>query len=100
MNIPKIIRVNVNLDKIDAKFIVQGKKGRYVNLALVNTPDSPYGNDYMVSQDLPKEARENGERGAIIGNAQAWSLTEGTPAVKQQKEEPTGNAEGGTDLPF
>lgn len=98
--LPKIVRVNVNLDKIDEKFIVKGKKGRYVNLALINTPDSQYGNDYMVSQDLPKEARDAGERGAIVGNAQAWNLGEGTPATKLNKAEGRPAADDGGDLPF
>lgn len=101
MSIPKIIRVSINLDKIDETHVVKGKKGRYLNVALVNTPQSPYGNDYMVSQDLPKEARENGERGEILGNAQAWNLGEGTPATKVDKTDaPAGNKAGGADLPF
>ena len=98
MPIPKIIRVNINLDKIDEKHIVKGKKGRYLNVALINTPDSPYGNDYMASQDLPKEAREAGERGQILGNAQAWNLGEGTPATKQ--DAPATAKPANDDLPF
>ncbi len=100
MAIPKIVRVSINLDKIDEKYIVNGKKGRYLNVALINTPDSPYGNDYMASQDLPKEARENGERGQILGNAQAWNLGEGTPATKQDTAPKGGGAAKGDDLPF
>ena len=100
MAIPKIVRVSINLDKIDEKFVVKGKKGRYLNVALINTPDSPYGNDYMASQDLTKEAREAGERGAILGNAQAWNLGEGTPATKQDAQPKGGAAAKGDDLPF
>ena len=38
-------------------------------LYLYPTPDDQYGNDFRVTQDVSKEAREAGVRGAILGNA-------------------------------
>lgn len=104
MAIPKIIRVQINVDAIEKKYLYKGKKGTYLNVALVNTPDSLYGQDYMATQDLPKEAREAGERGPILGNASALFLGDGKPAPKQ---EGNGHANGAAaeddkvkDLPF
>lgn len=103
MTIPKIIRVQINVDAIDKKHLYKGKKGTYLNVALVNTPDSNYGQDYMVTQDLPKEARDAGERGPILGNASALFLADGTPAKKEDNQEQTvAPVDGGKsdDLPF
>ncbi len=104
MPIPKILRVQVNVDAIDKKHLYKGKKGTYLNLALVNTPDSQYGQDYMVTQDISKEARDAGERGPILGNASALFLEDGRPAAKQDgqasKSAPVENEKSGTDLPF
>ncbi|HBC03797.1 MAG TPA: hypothetical protein DC015_06305 [Aequorivita sp.] len=83
MNIPRIIRVQINVDAIEKKHLYKGKKGTYLNLGLVNTPESEYGQDYMVTQDISKEARDAGERGPILGNGNALFLSDGTPAKKQ-----------------
>ena len=56
------ISINVNIDKIDKKRFFEGKKGRYMDLVLFETPDSEYG-DYMV-----KQRGEKGERMPILGN--------------------------------
>jgi hypothetical protein len=83
-SLPKTISVSVNLSKIDPQFISQGKDGaKYLNLRLLHTPDSQYGNDYMVSQDLDKASRETAKASGdwpktpILGNGKVFS---GRPA--------------------
>jgi hypothetical protein len=68
---PEIISASLNIAKIDKAHIFDGKKGRYLNIALLPNKDGQdqYGNDYMVVQSVSKEARERGERGPILGNA-------------------------------
>lgn len=103
MAIPKILRVQINVDAIDKKHLYKGKKGTYLNVALVNTPDSQYGQDYMVTQDIPKEARDAGERGPILGNASALFLEDGVPAKKEGNTEMTAapvEGDKSDDLPF
>ena len=39
-----------------------------MNCVFIETPDSEYS-DYMIVQEVSKEEREAGQRGAIIGNA-------------------------------
>lgn len=55
--------MNVNVDKIDKKRFFEGKKGRYLDLVLFETPESEYG-DYMV-----KQRGDKGEKMPILGNA-------------------------------
>jgi len=64
-----MITISINLDKIEDKHIYIGKKGRYLNLTVLeNDYRDDYGNDYMVAQGVSKEARDKGERGPILGN--------------------------------
>ena len=57
--------------KIDVKKLVkssfyQGEKGLYATLTIVPTPNTQYGDDYMVTQYIGKKAE--GERDPIVGN--------------------------------
>lgn len=79
-SLPKTISVSINLSKIDPQYIVEGKEGaKYINLRLVNTPNSEYGHDFMVTQDLDKTSREaakasgNWPKTPILGNGKAYS---------------------------
>ncbi len=65
-----MISININVTKIDKTAIVTGEKGKYLSLTLHDNKDGPdqYGNNGFVTQDLGKERRLAGERGAILGN--------------------------------
>ncbi len=56
------ISLNINIDKVDKKKFFEGKKGRYLDLVLFETPESEYG-DYLVKQRGDKD-----ERMPILGN--------------------------------
>ncbi len=60
------ISVSINVSNIDKSKLYQGKKGQYLNLTLIEKK-TDFG-DYMVVQDVSKEEREAGVRGAILGN--------------------------------
>lgn len=96
-HIPQAINGSINLDMIDKSQIIQGKKGRYLPIRLVNTPDSPYGHDYFIAQDIPKELREQGLRGPILGNGVAYGAGEGKKSKKEDRPETIGSND---DLPF
>jgi hypothetical protein len=64
------ISLNINIDKVDKKRFFEGKKGRYLDLVLFETPDSEYG-DYMV-----KQRGDKGERMPILGNAKYFKPKE------------------------
>lgn len=65
-----MITVRINVVKIDKEKLFAGKNGaKYLDLVLIETKNSPYGDDYMVVQSATKEERAAGKRGAILGNA-------------------------------
>lgn len=77
-----MITLSVDVTKLDKTAFYKGKKGTYVNLTLIDTPDSEYGHSHMVVQDLGKERREAGEKGPILGNAKTFQSTSGSGAKK------------------
>jgi len=63
----RLIAVSVDVSKIDKTKLHRGQKGVYLDVILMPRDDQ-YGNHYMAVQSLPKEDRDRGERGAILGN--------------------------------
>jgi hypothetical protein len=69
-----MITGSIDVSKIDKSKLVEGKNGaKYLNIALIDTPNSEYGNSHMIVQSLPKEEREAGAKGEILGNTKDWS---------------------------
>ena len=105
MTIPSNVSISIDLNKIDEQYIINGKNGaRYIDLKLVNTPDSQYGNDYFVSQQLPKAVRDevkaNGgdyPKTPILGNAKAWGVLDGKTAGKPEAAKSESND---SEMPF
>lgn len=63
------IKLKIDVTKLDKSAFFHGKNGAvYVDLVMWETPDSQYGDDYRVNQDMPKERRDAGEKGKIVGN--------------------------------
>jgi hypothetical protein len=73
------ITVSINVTKILKQYLHEGKNGKYLNLAIFENRDGPgkYGDTHYVIQDIPKEARDRGEKGPIIGNCK---MDAGSPA--------------------
>lgn len=65
-----IIRAKIDVTKIDKSKIFVGAKGKYIDISLLENRNGPdeFDNDFMVVQDIGKEARERGEKGPILGN--------------------------------
>ncbi len=64
-----MIAVKINVMKVDKTKLFPGKNGaQYLDLILMESRDSAYGDDYMVVQGLTKEDRDKGLKGAILGN--------------------------------
>jgi hypothetical protein len=55
------------LEITNAKLFAGKNGARYLDLTLWETPGGQYG-DWRITQDLGKEARASGEKGAILGN--------------------------------
>jgi hypothetical protein len=95
---PNLIKSNIDLAKIHGAKVVkkdadiwlkltdsklfEGKNGAlYLDLAQFETTNDQYGNDWRISQDLPKELRDAGvERGPILGNGKNKAYGSSAPA--------------------
>ena len=77
--------------ELSACQLYEGKTGAlYLDFALFPTPDSQYGDDYRITQDMPKALRDAGVRGPIIGNAKNKEIGGyGAPAPRPQPETST-----------
>lgn len=74
----KIIRLKIDVTKIDKSKLYKGDKGTYLSCTLLlNDATDNYGNNGMIVQDTTKEEREAGNKGAILGNCK--TVTGSTP---------------------
>jgi hypothetical protein len=100
------IKLKIDVTKIDKAALYKGAKGTYLDAVAWPSPDSQYGDDYRIVQDLGKEARDAGKKGAIIGNAKLMEAKrdnqggQRTAAPAQQTPEPAPGDEADGDLPF
>mgnify|MGYP003337561799 CR=1 FL=1 len=95
-----IQRIRIDVTKVNKEAIFVGKKGKYVDLAVWDSPKD-FGErktDGFVTQELPKAMREAGQKGEILGN---WEYTE---ARKSPAPTPPKNNQGADvaddDIPF
>jgi hypothetical protein len=104
--LPKAITASIDVSKIDKSMLIPGKtpgKGPFLNIKLQNTPNSPYGDDYLVKQTGPKQADGRREETDPLGNARAWDLGGGQSSREQSAGEPEPQDLGprsSDDLPF
>ena len=87
-----IIRVKLDVMKIDKSAIHHGEKGKYIDITLLGNRDGEdrFGNHYMVVQDLGQTRREAGEKGPILGNGKIVGQKQAqqpNPAVVAQAEQ-------------
>jgi len=68
MNKPSKIKINVL--KILKEHLFKGQKGTYLDCAIWPNKNGTgeYGDTHYITQEISKEARDRGERGAIIGS--------------------------------
>lgn len=82
MSVDKILALKINVSNIDKSKLFVGEKGVYLDATLLyrDVPDQ-YGNNGMIVQQVSKEQRLAGEKGAILGNAKV--IEGGQSAVPQ-----------------
>jgi len=97
-----IIKLNIDVTKIDKKRLFKGKKGTYANFTvLLRDETDQYGNDGMIVEDITAEERESGNKGTILGNARIVQ-TQNKPDTKRDGRAHTEihvDADG-DDIPF
>jgi len=88
------ISININVDKVDKERFFSGKKGRYLDLVLFETPDSDYG-DYMV-----KQRGEKGEKMPILGNGKYFKPKNGKSKSKSEDDDSGDKGSGKSKDPW
>lgn len=64
-----IISGKIDVTKIDKSKLYKGIKGTYLDVVIrLNDENDQYGNRGMITQGVTQEERQNGIRGAILGN--------------------------------
>lgn len=92
-----IIKVKLDVSKIDKAKLFKGEKGIYLDATILLKEDQPadgYGNHGMIVQDVTKEEREAGNKGPILGNVKIMG-----GAKKPEEVKPATEADV-KDLPF
>lgn len=79
------IRAKINLSKLDKTAFFEGNSGKFLDIVLWETENDKYGNDWKVVQDLPRERRDAGEKGAIVGNGKNFGKTAKQPTGEARR---------------
>lgn len=80
------VSLNIDVTKIDKSKLVAGQKGTYLNAQVfVSDETDQYGNNGMIVQSVTKEEREQGIKGAILGNCKIFWTDGGQPQQPQQQ---------------
>lgn len=106
-----MIAIKLDVTKIPRERIFVGKKGKYLDLRLVENKNGTddYGNDGFVAVDIPKAERDAGGKGEIVGNwknigqkpAPTPAPQRQTPAPAQRKPvDPDLDAPEESEIPF
>ena len=77
------LNIKIDVTKILKEHLFPGKNGaKYLDLTVWENRDGvdSYGNSHMVVQSLPRELRDAGQKGPILGNGKTF----GYPAAAQQ----------------
>jgi hypothetical protein len=103
MAAPIIKTEQLNVSKINKDALYKGAKGTYLSLAFFAMEKTfPDGNkvDGYIVQDIPKEMRDAGVKGEILGN---WKYTESKVAPPKNRPRPPADPDldaAPDDIPF
>ena len=103
-----IIRLKIDVTKIDKSALFSGAKGTYLDATLfLDDNKDQWGNNGSIRQDLGKERRAKGEKGAILGNAKIIKMDLGeqeqqpAPQPKRQlTSKPMPEGDDYSEIPF
>ena len=104
-----MIKLKIDVTKIDKSRLFVGAKGTYLDLALFENKDGKgeYGDDGFIVQEVTKEKREAGIKGPIIGNWRHFevkgrdvSAQEATRKSEKRVTNETQPDEDCSDVPF
>jgi hypothetical protein len=85
------VSFKIDVTKIDKARLFVGQKGKYLDATVFIDLDEldQYGNSGMITQDVSKEEKQAGTKGAILGNSKVFWRDEGQAP---QASKPQGNS--------
>jgi hypothetical protein len=96
-----IIKLNIDVTKIDKARLHKGAKGTYANFTvLLRDETDQYGNDGMIIEDVTKEERESGKKGTILGNAKIIGKPQAQQQSKPAAKDDKWTDDATDDIPF
>lgn len=86
------VNLKINVSMIEKARLFAGAKGKYLDATVFIDIDQKdqYENNGMITQDVSKEEKEAGTRGAILGNCKVFWNDGGQAPQQQQAQQPTG----------
>lgn len=101
---PELIAIKIDTKAILKEHLFTAQSGKvYLDALLIPSKDSKYGDSHFIVQSLPKELREGGQRGPIIGNAKIMKQKPKDGDQSQRaRESAAANAKAAADddMPF
>jgi hypothetical protein len=103
---PRPIKIKIDVSKIDKAGLYKGTKGTYLDcVAWPSKTPGQYGDTHYVVQELSKEKRDAGEKGAIIGNMtvpddEQQQRQQSQPLQRQQKMDEVFTDDDSDSIPF
>jgi hypothetical protein len=84
------ISAKIEVGAIDKQYLFEGKGGkRYLDIILLPSTNSKFGDDFMIVQAIPKALRDSGQRGPILGNAKFFGAQkQAAPPPSRPPREP------------
>ena len=94
--------IKIDVTKIDKSLLYRGQKGVYLDAVCFMNPDEEgqYGDHGIINQSVSKEARELGEKGALLGNVKVFWRDNIPPAAKPAQQPAQAADDFDSDVPF
>lgn len=97
----KLVKLKIDVTKIDKSLLFKGTKGTYLDATVFLEEDQDqYGNNGMITQEVSKEDRDKGVKGAILGNAKVVWEGQGKGSQGQQSQSQSQQQGGEDGIPF
>lgn len=94
------VSLKIDVKKIEKARLFAGQKGTYLDATVFIDLDQAdeYGNNGMITQDVSKQERDSGVKGAILGNAKVFFKDGQAPVQQVQQQAPADDFD--QDIPF
>ena len=98
------VAIKLDVSKIDKARLFKGAKGMYLDATAFIDLDEldQYGNSGMITQDVTKEEKDSGTKGAILGNSKVFWRDGGQQAAPQAAPQAASSSfeDFSGDIPF